>query len=79
MVLIVDSHGNDWNRVDQKFSIQSPPISFLAKIGMEASLKLHDREPFQSNYGNDSGSMPGCSFLPDVSFDPPDGVQFYIF
>lgn len=25
MVLIVDSHGNDWNRVDQKFSIE-PPI-----------------------------------------------------
>lgn len=25
MVLIVDSHGNGWNRVDQKFSIE-PPI-----------------------------------------------------
>lgn len=24
MELIVDSHGNDWNRVDQKFSIRQP-------------------------------------------------------
>ena len=30
MVLIVDSHGNDWNRVDQKFSIEPPISSSLA-------------------------------------------------